>query len=261
MLDVKKRKRKLFAKNPPYKAMKVVIPKTAVFERLTVYSYGKRTDYRAVKEHLKAFSKSVILCQDSVLPVESGIFEFSSADLKAYMTFNSLERLLDGIKEKRRISLVIADRTGDYSSFLERAVLLAGRVTVLTDNKMRYCFTADEIYETYGAVISIQPFSSKMPECDVFISLSNSGVFPLSVCVKNRAEGGYIRLTGSDFTLPESIKRFMPSTVNPYAFASALFTLSNVRALGKMGFDSFNIGSRRITAETAVKMLDTLLKF
>lgn len=261
VLNVKERKRRIFHGNPPYKSEKIIIPKTAVFEKLTVFSYGKKIDYRAVKEHLKSFSKSVVFCEGVVLSADSGIFEYRSDELKAYMTFNSAVRLLDAVKNKKRLNLVLADKTGDYSLFLERAVLLAGNVTVFTDNSLRYQFAADEVYENYGAIVNIKPFDSKMSDCDVFISLSSSGRYPLSICVKNISQGGFVRLQGDGFTLPERIKKYIPDSVNCYSFVSALFSLSAVRELGSICYDSFLVNSRPVSVSSAFKMLDTLLIF
>lgn len=261
VLSIKERKKRLFHSNPPYKAEKTVIPKTAVFEKLTVYSYRKRVDYRAVKEHLKAFSKSVIFSNGTVAPVESGIFGFSSSDLKAHMTFNSAVALLENIKNKKRLSLVLADKTGEYSLFLEKAVSLAGNVTVMTDNKLRYGFAAEEVYEKLGAVVKIVPFDSKTDNCDFFVSLSASGKSPLSLSVKNTSQNSFIRLEGRDFTLPDRIKQYMPESVNAYSFASALFSLSGVKELGSICYDTFSVNSRIVTFSSAFKMLDTLLKF
>ena len=260
-MNITERKRKLFHNNIPYSAEKTVIPKTAVFERLTVYSYGKKTDYSAVREHLRGFSKSVIMCRDCVLPAESGIFEFSSDELRAHMTFNSLEGLLTGVKNKNRLKLAAADRTGRYSFLLGRTVSLAGEVTVLTDNEMKYSFASQEVYEEYGAVVNIRPFQSSIPDCSVFVSLSSGGPYPLRILIKNAAAGGFVSLSGNSFSFPAKIEKYVPENVDRYSFASALFSLSGVKELAKLHYDTFEVNSRLISFPEALKMLDTLLKF
>ncbi|MCR4564422.1 MAG: hypothetical protein K5755_07310 [Clostridiales bacterium] len=259
ILDIKDRKRRFFHKNPPYFAEKIVIPKKAVFEKLTVFSYSGKCDFYAVKEHLKAFSKSVILAENCVLPDSSGLFEFSSNELKARMIFNSAVKLMENVGNRRNITFTLADKTGDFSSLAEEIIPYAGRVNVITDNPVRYRYTSDEIFDNYGAVVSVGEWSNAVPDTDVFVSLSSTGFSPLAVSVKNRKNNGFITLEGDNFTLPDGILKYKPSNVKNYPFASALYSLSSVKTLGGMNYRSFTVNSRQITLNSAAKMLDTLL--
>ena len=258
ILEIKERKKRLFHKNPPYSAVKTVIPKTAVFENITVFSYSGKCDFYSVREHLKSFSKSVILAENCTLPDSSGIFEFSSNDLRARMTLNSALFLLEGIKKKRDVSLVIADKAGSFSAFAEEFVPLAGRVKVITESLLRYNYASQEIFEDYGAVVSVDGWTACVPDADVFVSLSSSGFSPMSVTVKNRTQNSFITLEGDTFLLPECYEKYRNVNVSPYSFASALYSLSSVRELGEMKYNSFTVNGRQITLDSAVKMLDTL---
>ncbi|MBE6836250.1 MAG: hypothetical protein E7515_08405 [Ruminococcaceae bacterium] len=261
ILKTEKRKKRIFHKNPPYNAVKTVIPKTAVFEELTVYSYNNRADYYAVKEHLKAFSKSVIFENETFLPKESGIFEYSSNDLKAQMTFNSACYLLEKYKGKNRLKLTVIDKTGNYSALLERLVMLAGQIDVITGDVFRYRYVADEIYENFGAVVNVRDRKSKAEYADITVSLSADGEYPLSITLRSRADKKLYSLVGESFSLPEKIAKYKPENVENYKFASALFSLSGLKKLGEMKYDTFTLNSRTVTLDSAAKMLDTLLNF
>jgi len=259
ILEIKDRKRRLFRKNPPYYSEKKVIPKKAVFEELTVFSYSGKCDYYSVREHLKAFSKSVIFAENCNLPSDSGIFEYSSNELKANMVLNTALILLGGITNKRGLKLTVADKTGVFSDSLERIITLAGKISVMTENSLRYRFSSQEVYENFGAIVTVNEWSNAIPDTDIFISLSSGGFSPLSIAVKNRVGNSFVTLKGSNFSLPDDLMRYKPENVDKYRFASALFSLSGVKQLGSMKYDSFTVNSRDLTLDSAAKMLDTLL--
>ena len=249
----------LFKSNPPFYAVKTVIPKTAVFESLTAFSYSGKCDFHAVREHLKSFSKSVIFAENCDLPASSGIFEFSSNELRARMTLNTALLLLESVRNRHNISLTLADKTGVFSDYLIDFVPFAKRVNVITDNLLRYRYASLDVLENYGAVVSAGEWSGAIPDSDVFVSVSQSGFSPMSVAVKNRTRNSYISLVGDGFTLPEKYEKYRKENIPNYAFASALYTLSSVKELGEMKYDSFTVNGRSISLDCAVKMLDTLL--
>ncbi len=259
ILEIKERKRRLFHNNPPYYSEKKVIPKKAVFEELTVFSYSGKCDYYSVREHLKAFSKSVVLAENCNLPSDSGIFEYSSNDLKANMILNTALILLGGINNKRGLKLTVADKTGAFSDRLEKIITLAGKINVLTENFLRYRFSSQEVYENFGAVVTVSEWNNAIPDTDIFISLSTGGFSPLSISVRNRIGNSFVTLDGGSFSLPDDLIGYKPENVDKYRFASALFSLSGLKQLGGMKYDTFTVNSRDLTLDSAAKMLDTLL--
>ena len=96
-------------------------------------------------------------------------------------------------------------------------------------------------------------------DTDIFISLSSGGFSPLSIAVRNRIGNSFVTLKGSNFLLPDDLIRYKPENVDKYRFASALFSLSGVKQLGSMKYDTFTVNSRDLTLDSAAKMLDTLL--
>jgi hypothetical protein len=253
-MDITQRKRRLFHKNPPYSASRTVIPKTAVFETLTVYRYGRKVDWAAVRRHLKSFSKAVILAQNCEPDAGSGIFEFRSDRLLALMLINTAGKILSlSQTQARHISLVIADRTGEYSAFVSGLVGYAGRITVFTENTQRYSYFASEMLDTFGAVITVTCQPPDLARSDIFINLSQSGEKPLSVTLC----GGTKQLRQGRITCPENLALYKPKNAETYSYLSALYSLCSVSEPAKLCFDSMIIGSREISLQSAAKMLDT----
>jgi len=259
IFNIQERKKKLFKKNPPYRTEKVIIPKKAVFEKLTAFSYNGKTDFNAVKGHLHSYSKWLVLSENCVLPENSGLFAFRSNKLYSQMLFNSLVKIFSSSNAAFcRLSLLIIDKTGDFSSRLSELVSFAGRITVMTENSLKYNYCAEEIFDEYGAVVNVIDYNSRMPDAFVTLSLTEGSRYSMCIMIKNSLQGGKIRLTGGDFTLPFELAKYKPDEVDNYAFASALYSLCSVKELGKIAFDCLRCNSRSIMYESAVKMLDTI---
>jgi len=260
ILEIKEKKKRLFKKNYAFYAEKRVIPGLAVFEKLTAYSYNGKVDFPRLREHLRGFSRWIVLSDGCVLPPDSGLFSFSSNELKKRLVFNSAVSLLKQVGREYP-NVLLVDKKGDFSGEIEKIVPHVRNLTVMTESSLRYDYSVQEIFEDSGAVVKIIKWNENAPFSNVVISVSESGVNPLSISFLKTNGNKNIVLRGEGFYISDEILKYKPENISFYPFAGALYSLSSVKTLGEGEFNSFIVNNRVISAQSAVKMLDTFPDF
>ena len=116
----------------------------------------KGVNWDEVSYFIGKHSKKVLMDNRYGFPEFTSLSRFDALHFKNILLFNTLEMVLkemylSGI----RVRCIINDKSARYSSYLQKVVRFASQTTVVTDNSFRYFSEISNIYEKYGAGVTI----------------------------------------------------------------------------------------------------------
>lgn len=124
----------------------------------------KGVNWDEVSYFIGKHSKKVLMDKQFGFPEFTSLARFDAIHFKNILLFNTLEMILkemylSGI----RVRCIINDKSARYSSQLQKVVRFSSQTTVVTDNSFRYFSDISNIYEKYGAGVTV---TESMPDAD-----------------------------------------------------------------------------------------------
>ena len=124
----------------------------------------KGVNWDEVSYFIGKHSKKVLMDNRFVFPDFTSLSRFDPLHFKNILLFNTLEMILKEMYlSGLRVRCVVNDKTARYASYLQKVVRFASQTTVVTENSFRYFSQISNIYEKYGAGVTV---TDCMPETD-----------------------------------------------------------------------------------------------
>ncbi len=198
----------------------------APFKVLNVTPGRRGIDWRAVSVAAGSCSKSMLLPQVTELPFDSGIELFEPHVLPLLISLNTACANLSGAS--RRSSLLVVDREAVLPDFIERAVLSASKITVVTDCPEKYYPCVADLLERFGVAIRVCDDTDENTCYDAAVT----------ACEKVNAKMVFDAFDTEkmlcNLEIPEACRRMCPQEIDPFLFLCALFECCGWRVAGEL---------------------------
>lgn len=212
----------------------------------------KGVDWNEVARFLGRHSSHVLMNKNIILPENTDMGRFEPVAFKNLLIFNTLELILKQMYLAGcRAVCYINDPRGEYYSFLDKIARYSAGTTVITSSRFRYVSQAAQIYNSYGAGISITERASIQNENAIVIDTSGT-FFGKRELVFSAFDNGITPKYTDGFN---EIKSLCPPYIEPIDFLGAVYELNRDKRLAGAVCRTFSFDGRDI------KTLELLEKF
>ena len=194
----------------------VVIATLAVLIAIAGYiSYDKKgIDWKTVAAAAGCSVRSMLVPDGVVVPESSGIKLFQPQVLPLLIMLNTAAIRLDkGDITKNK--LIIFDRNGMLPDYLDRVVMSAARITVVTDCPEKYYPCLADLMESHGVGVRVCSAPDPKMTYDVAVTWNESANALLCLDAAD--------LPMHNLILPEEYVRMCPQGIDNFLFVCALF--------------------------------------
>lgn len=200
----------------------------APFRLVKIYPGSKGIDWKAAERAAGCAVKSVITAPDLVLPQDTYIERFVPDTLPLLLMLNTAAKKLDRGENAKKRTLLIVDEKAVLPQYIERIVLCASKIKIVTGYPERYSAACAQLMENYGVSPVICSCVQSEERFDVCIAEKSYkyAAENYSVCD--------ISASALECKLPEEYRRLCPEGVDLFLFACALFECSGVSSIGKL---------------------------
>ena len=128
--------------------------------------------------------------------------------------------------EAAKNKLLIIDRNAVLPEFIERVVMCAARITVVTDCPEKYYPCMADLMEKYGAGIKVCNQPDSKVKYDVAVTFDEAA--------NARACLDAAEITAEKIRIPDETVRMCPDKIDKLLFVCALFECSGLLKLGEL---------------------------
>ncbi len=238
----------------------------AALKSVTYEHYRGRVGWSSIDRFVKAQRNRVLCPADTDLPSQSGYKRFESTELSRRMCENAAVWLFRS-EERKDIRAALIDPDGTCADFCEALTPYVDPLCVVTDAVDLYIEQAQTLLHEKGAAIRVSRSMSCLRGADVIIA-------PARIETPLPCSPTAVLLSGERpsviqpapviydyfFELPAKYAAMKPPYLDDMYFASALYAMAGVYALGSEVFtrcgDGCTIHTRRSLSELLKKRLD-----
>ncbi len=189
-----------------------------------------------VVHHAGRSAKSLVMPKEITPPEDSGIVRYTPEYLPFIVLFNTaIKQISEDVLEPRLRRLTVIDERAILAKHIEKAVDIAGEITVITKNKERYDAVSQTILNKTGAVIRTVDEVDTFTNYLIAETIENFDTQAKVYCLNHNnvtAREIYIQ---ENIVLPEQYEELRPASIDAITFASALYEMCGVR-----GFESLS---------------------
>ncbi len=224
------KKAKLFKKRKcKIEALQTAVRGGAPFRLIKVTPGYKGVDWQAVARCAGCGSQSVI--SNISLPPASSLKAFSADTLPLLIMLNTAAKSLSKDEAAKKRRLLITDKYAVLPDYIDKIVLGAARIKIVTDFPDKYYSAAVRVMERFGASITVCNQVEKSEKFDASIGLETIVATPLPFTFDKVSSEELIQI------IPEEYLRLCPEGIDKFTFICALFECSGVREIGELWLD------------------------
>lgn len=209
------------------------------FRRIKYNYTNKKIPWRKIINLIEDKDKSILCGSNIDIPKNIGIKRYESKLFMKRLCENAaLKYIKKNRFDPRMIRVALIDKGGKYRDILEKVVMFAGDIRVVTDFPDLYLEQIDILMEKYGASILI---NSSISESDIVICPDK---IENKIRLKKRAvvftsESVKLPLNGTIYydykvSLPKDLINIIPDDLEPEYFLSALYDKYKMHKLGEI---------------------------
>lgn len=222
----RKKQRKMLEKNEP---ISVPTENGLPFFVLDVPEEKNGADHEFIEKKCGRYVSRIIAPRTVLLPDSSRLKRFVSAGTKGRFLFNTAEETIrNSALPPSDISITLIDRSAFLSYEIKKLLPLASSVRVVTSRPEKYAAVCNEIYNEFGASVTVRPSYEPSSKKDIIICcdgatnrlMENSAVFSLK-----RGIYGNPRFYAEKIELSDKHKEIIPPDIDSSDFSSAVTEL------------------------------------
>ena len=185
-----------------------------------------------VVHHAGRSAKSLVMPDEITPPEDSGIKKYTPEYLPFILLFNTaIKQISEDVIEPRLRRITVIDERAILAKHIEKAVDIAGEITVITKNKERYDAVSQAILNKTGAVIrtvdEVEPFTNYI----IAENIENSDTQAKVYCLNHSNVTAREIYVQENIVIPEQYEELRPAEIDAITFASALYEMCGVREL------------------------------
>lgn len=226
VLNTVEAKQKFFRKKKcRVEALLSPVKSAAPFKVINAECGRKGIDWHTVAAAAGCSARSMLVPEGLTVPPYSSIKLFEPEVLPLLIMLNTaVIHLKRGEAAKNK--LVIIDRNAVLPDYIERVVMHAARITVVTDQPEKYYPCMADLMEKCGAGIRVCNQPDSKIKFDVAITFDEA--VNARICLDAS------KLSADDIAIPEECIRMCPDKIDRFSFVCALFECSGLLKLGEL---------------------------
>ncbi len=201
------------------------VKSAAPFKVINTECGRKGIDWHTVATAAGCSVRSMLVPEGVTVPPYSSIKLFEPEVLPLLIMLNTAVIHLER-GEAAKNKLLIIDRNAVLPDYIERVVMYAAHITVVTDKPEKYYPCMADLMEKCGAGIRVCNQPDSKIKFDVAVTCDEAA--NARVCLDAS------KLSENDINIPEDCLRMCPEKINRFDFICALFECSGLLKLGEL---------------------------
>lgn len=212
-------------------ANNIAVKGGAPFRHIKIYPGKKGIDWKSVERAAGCAVKSVITQNGVKLPQNTYLNEFVSDTLPLILMINTAAKNLDKGESAKKRTLIVFDKKGALPQYIERIVLCAYKIKIVTDYPEKYYSVCSHLLENYGASPVVCSSLNEKEKFDVCIAEKEGSFAKLNYSADKIGTQGFGVKTSEEYI------KLCPQGVDEFLFLCAMFECGGVSAIGNLSLE------------------------
>ncbi len=203
----------------------------APFRHIRVFPGRKGIDWKGVERAAGCAAESIITQVDTVLPKGTYLKRFEADTLPLLLMLNTAAGRLDRGENAKKRTLLIIDENAVLPQYIERIVLCAYKIRIVTSKPEKYYSACAHLLENYGASPIVCSSTKGNESFDVCIAENEYEYAKINFTADKTGAQGYM------CKIPDEYLRLCPDGVDAFLFLCALFECGGVSVIGNLSLE------------------------